>query len=77
MSYYDPPEQNVPECPICGTDMYEYIYKDTDGKIVGCDNCVSICCAAEWWEELGAENEPDPDYLYDQWREEQLLRGER
>ena len=28
-----------PRCPICGQDA-ESFYKDIDGEIVGCDNCI-------------------------------------
>lgn len=27
-------------CEICGKEV-EYLYKDKDGDVVGCDNCIS------------------------------------
>ena len=42
-----PPEPPLPRCPICGAET-DTFYKDKNGDIVGCDECVSTCDA---WEE--------------------------
>ena len=36
-------EEEVPAdaCEICGSKNYDYILKDKDGYIVGCDDCVT------------------------------------
>ena len=46
-SYYEPPEPKTYYCPICGEETDTY-FKDRDGDIVGCDNCVR---PVEPWEE--------------------------
>ena len=47
MSYWDPPEQKYPECPICGCEAEEF-YFDFNGNIVGCDVCISTQDAVEY-----------------------------
>ena len=42
----DPPEAPIPVCPICGAETDTY-YKNADGEIVGCDECVSTIDAWE------------------------------
>lgn len=27
-------------CPICGEEVYEIVYADKDGEILGCEHCV-------------------------------------
>lgn len=47
----DPPEpKKLPRCPKCGADDYSEIYIGEDG-IQGCDECVSVRDAVEYWEE--------------------------
>lgn len=42
---YEPPDYNVPICPVCGREC-ETIYKDSkSGEIIGCDECISECMA--------------------------------
>lgn len=38
-----------PTCPICSEEC-EWIYKDANNEIVGCDNCVSKIDAYEIYE---------------------------
>lgn len=68
-NYYDPPEHNIPTCPVCGDDKYEYIYKNDNGEILGCDCCITMIEAVDWWDELALEAEPDPDALYEMMRD--------
>jgi len=35
-----PHKENKYVCPICGCDDVELLYKNYDGKVLGCDNCV-------------------------------------
>lgn len=70
-NYLDPTEYNVPKCPICGDENYEFIYKDADGNVCGCSECVSIIESSDWWEELAESMKPDPDALYEEWRDRQ------
>ena len=51
----EPPEfRQGPACPLCGSETYHDIYIGTEG-VVGCDECVRILPAEEWWEELEEE----------------------
>lgn len=29
-------------CPICGHEVYETVFVDNDGDVIGCENCVEI-----------------------------------
>ena len=29
-------------CPICGEEVYESVFVDNSGNILGCDNCIQI-----------------------------------
>ena len=70
--YLDPPEYpEPPECPICGSTIYDYIYKDINDEICGCSDCVYVLNACEWMDELEQENEPDPDREYEAMRDRQ------
>ncbi len=40
----------APVCPICGKEC-ETIYKDKDGDVFGCDQCVRTQDAWEWQDE--------------------------
>lgn len=66
----DPPEPEYPECPVCGSEC-EDIYYSTDGDIVGCDDCIKKVDANEWAAEERKNAGPDPDRLYDEWRDRQ------
>lgn len=33
-------DDSVFYCPKCGEEVDETVYKDTDGDIIGCDQCV-------------------------------------
>lgn len=46
-----PAVKEYPKCPVCGSDMYEYIYKDTYGDVCGCSDCVKIVEAEDFAEE--------------------------
>lgn len=43
-------EPRFPRCPICDEECDE-IYKNQDGEVVGCDNCIEAYSAWEWQEE--------------------------
>lgn len=45
-----PPYRGYPRCPVCGSDMYEYIYK-AYGDVCGCSECVKIVEAEDYAEE--------------------------
>lgn len=29
-------------CPVCKEEVYEAVFVDNDGDVIGCDNCVEI-----------------------------------
>ena len=29
-------------CPICNMEAYETVFVNSDGEVIGCDNCVEI-----------------------------------
>ena len=29
-------------CPICGEEVYETVFVDNDGTVIGCENCAEI-----------------------------------
>lgn len=44
---FDPPDYDVPICPVCGKEC-EMIYKDAKlGDIIGCDECIDAVSADE------------------------------
>lgn len=45
-----PEEDDMYECPICGTSAPETIYIDDDDACVGCDFCVRELNAQEYFE---------------------------
>ena len=34
-----PPAHKYPCCPMCGTELYDYVIMDIAGEIVGCSEC--------------------------------------
>jgi hypothetical protein len=66
----DPPEPDYPICPLCESEC-QTIYRSCDGDILGCANCVSAVDAWEWQAEERKNEGPDPDRLYDEWRDRQ------
>lgn len=46
--YPEPPDYFIPTCPICGSDC-EYIIRDKNGGVIGCDECIQIQDADEYW----------------------------
>ena len=36
-----PPEPHY-YCPICGEEVYETVFVNNDGEIIGCENCAEI-----------------------------------
>ena len=44
--YPDGKEPTYPHCPVCSAEC-DTIYKNSDGDIVGCDECIST---ADAWE---------------------------
>jgi len=49
--YPDGKEPSFPRCPVCGEET-DTFYKNNDGDIVGCDNCISTVDA---WDETANE----------------------
>lgn len=43
-------------CPVCHGDC-EYVYKDIDGEVVGCDECLKRMDVDDYWEEQKAQYE--------------------
>jgi hypothetical protein len=37
----DGQEPKLPVCPVCGEECDEF-YRDKDGDILGCENCIDI-----------------------------------
>jgi hypothetical protein len=64
----DPPEPDYPECPVCGDECEEILYS-INGDIVGCDHCIKKVDAWEWAAEEKKNAGPDPDRLYDEYKE--------
>lgn len=29
-------------CPVCGEEVYETVFVDNDGEVIGCENCAQI-----------------------------------
>ena len=53
----DPPEYpDPPECPICHSDLYDEIFKDINGEVCGCSECIEILTDEEWWLEFEEED---------------------
>ena len=57
---WEPPEPVEVVCPICGADCRQY-YRNLNGEILGCEECV---------EEINAE-----EYLAEQMEEIQIEKG--
>ena len=53
MPPYDDPDSL---CPICGKEC-ETIYTDKFGDVVGCDECITLWEADEWYDEHKEEFE--------------------
>ncbi len=66
----DPKESKYPICPLCDAEC-ETIYHSCDGDILGCEHCVSSVDAWEWQAEEDKNAGPDPDRLYDEYRDRQ------
>ena len=32
----------VKKCPVCGEEWNEIVYRNLDGEIVGCENCIKM-----------------------------------
>ena len=43
------PDAPLPRCPVCG-DGTDTFYRDRDGDIAGCDNCLHTVDAWDWEE---------------------------
>lgn len=46
----EPPQKPVPVCPVCGWDCNSY-FINSNGEVIGCENCVKEMDAYEWREE--------------------------
>lgn len=49
----EPPERAVRRCPICGEEEPETIVQLPGGGVLGCDACLCIRRAGDWFEEQG------------------------
>ena len=45
-----PPEEPMPECPVCGAET-DTFYRDKWGNIVGCEDCVDTVNAFDYLED--------------------------
>lgn len=53
----EPPKMRpYPCCPMCGTELYDYVIEDAYGDIVGCSECTRQLSAEEYLEKEG--NDP-------------------
>lgn len=55
MAYYpeppiDPPDYDVPECPVCGAEC-DTIYTSMNGEVLGCNECINSKDAYDYMEE--------------------------
>ncbi len=49
--YLDPPDlPPMPRCPVCGEECEE-VYVDIDCHVVGCDCCMEVYNAIDYFEE--------------------------
>lgn len=47
----DPPTPvDYPDCPLCGTSLYDYLVVDICGDVVGCSECTKHITADEFLE---------------------------
>ena len=54
----EPPEApKYLSCPICGTDLYDYIIQDENGDTVGCSECTTCLTADEYMEICGGDKD--------------------
>lgn len=52
----DPPKANtLPPCPMCGAELYGYIFIDIYGDAVGCTECIKTKDPWEYVEMLADE----------------------
>lgn len=73
--WLDPVQYSNPICPIC-FDECETIYKDGEGNVCGCENCISAVDAYEWAEEQEAEHVASyGDYQFEAEREKRFERS--
>ena len=64
----DPPDPpKIPECPVCRSDLYEQIYRDCNGDICGCSECMEVLSVGEYLQELEWLME-DERYSYEEMR---------
>ena len=57
-SYYEPPDPlEIPECPVCGSECYEEVYRDCNDEVCGCSDCVRVVTLEEYLVELEEEME--------------------
>lgn len=60
----DPPSpMQYPPCPVCGSDLYEFVYKDIDGEVCGCDMCVKSMDANEYADEMAEMMREEADEM--------------
>ena len=51
-----PTAPKYPSCPICGTELYDYIVLDAYGDAVGCSECTKTKDPWEYQEMLADED---------------------
>jgi len=62
-----------PICPVCGAEC-ETIYKDGDGNVIACDECISSRDSWEWLaDEKEAEQDERDDRKYQEFRDEEIV----
>lgn len=49
----EPPERAVRCCPICGAEDPERIIQEPGGNVLGCDMCLCMYDAWDWFEGQG------------------------
>lgn len=47
----EPPERTPRYCPVCGAEEPERIVEEPGGAVLGCEVCLRIRPAWEWFEE--------------------------
>lgn len=51
----EPPEKKLVRCPICGTAEPEKIIQEPGGAVLGCDECLCLYDAWDWFDEQEEE----------------------
>ena len=63
----DPPDVSYidPKCPVCGSTYFNSIYRNQDGEICGCSECITILDTNDYLAEIEDEMRDENDkYRY-------------